>query len=51
MLIKSDFITAAQFLTKLPEDLCSDLLFKSINAINMSIDKLSFQQLVDKYKD
>ncbi|KAG7296283.1 hypothetical protein JYU34_021407 [Plutella xylostella] len=41
-----DFISAAQFLTKLPEDLCPEALFKSISAVSMSMDGMSFEELV-----
>lgn len=48
-----DFIHGAQFLTKLPEDLSADLLFKSIDAIKMNVGKLKFSQVlasnVEKY--
>lgn len=45
-LMKLDFIYAAQFLTKLPEDLSADLLFKSIEAIKMSVGKQKFGQIL-----
>ncbi|XP_026733413.1 TBC1 domain family member 14-like [Trichoplusia ni] len=40
-----DFITAAQFLTKLPEDLDTEALFKSISAVSMTLDGMSFEEL------
>ncbi|XP_064073310.1 TBC1 domain family member 12-like [Vanessa tameamea] len=41
-----DFISAAQFLTKLPEDLDPEALFKSISSISMTLDGMSFEELV-----
>ncbi|XP_046968515.1 TBC1 domain family member 12-like [Vanessa cardui] len=41
-----DFISAAQFLTKLPEDLDPEALFKSIASISMTLDGMSFEELV-----
>ncbi|CAH2039997.1 unnamed protein product, partial [Iphiclides podalirius] len=40
-----DFIAAAQFLTKLPEDLDPEALFRSISAITMTLDGMSFEEL------
>lgn len=40
-----DFISAAQFLTKLPEDLDPEALFRSISSVSMSIDGMSFEEL------
>ncbi|KPJ05408.1 TBC1 domain family member 12 [Papilio xuthus] len=40
-----DFISAAQFLTKLPEDLDPEALFKSISSITMTLDGMSFEEL------
>ncbi|XP_068618755.1 TBC1 domain family member 12-like [Battus philenor] len=40
-----DFIAAAQFLTKLPEDLDPEALFKSISSITMTLDGMSFEEL------
>lgn len=40
-----DFISAAQFLTKLPEDLDTEALFKSISAVTMTLDGMSFEEL------
>lgn len=51
--MKLDFINAAQFLTKLPEDLSADLLFKSIDTIKMNVGKQKFSQVlgvhIEKY--
>ncbi|XP_037294641.1 LOW QUALITY PROTEIN: TBC1 domain family member 12 [Manduca sexta] len=41
-----DFISAAQFLTKLPEDLDAEALFKSISSVSMCCDGMSFEELV-----
>ncbi|XP_028030588.1 TBC1 domain family member 14-like [Bombyx mandarina] len=41
-----DFISAAQFLTKLPEDLDPEALFKSISSVSMTLDGMSFEELV-----
>ncbi|KAM3960766.1 LOW QUALITY PROTEIN: TBC1 domain family member 12 [Aphomia sociella] len=41
-----DFITAAQFLTKLPEDLDTEALFRSIASLSLCVDGLTFEELV-----
>ncbi|XP_039755965.1 TBC1 domain family member 12-like isoform X2 [Pararge aegeria] len=41
-----DFIAAAQFLTKLPEDLDPEALFRSISSVSMTLDGMSFEELV-----
>lgn len=40
-----DFISAAQFLTKLPEDLDPEALFRSIATVSLTIDGMSFEEL------
>ncbi|XP_053606392.1 TBC1 domain family member 12-like [Plodia interpunctella] len=40
-----DFISAAQFLTKLPEDLDPEALFKSISSVSMTLDGMTFEEL------
>ncbi|XP_076466923.1 TBC1 domain family member 12-like [Babylonia areolata] len=50
-LLKMDFISVAQFLTKLPDDLCSDALFRSIDTVRMSIDKRRFPAVLATKKD
>ncbi|KOB72294.1 TBC1 domain family member 14, partial [Operophtera brumata] len=40
-----DFISAAQFLTKLPEDLDPEALFRSISCVSMTLDGMSFEEL------
>ncbi|XP_008190632.2 TBC1 domain family member 12 [Tribolium castaneum] len=49
ILITMDFLHGAQFLTRLPDDLSSDQLFRSIQAVTTSIGKQNFCQIVDKY--
>ncbi|PVD29994.1 hypothetical protein C0Q70_09255 [Pomacea canaliculata] len=51
ILLQMDFIHAAQFLTKLPEDISADLLFKHIETVQMSIDKKKFLAILAHYKD
>nr|XP_034831450.1 TBC1 domain family member 14-like [Maniola hyperantus] len=41
-----DFIAAAQFLTKLPEDLDPEALFRSISSVSMTLAGMSFEELV-----
>lgn len=40
-----DFIAAAQFLTKLPDDLDPEALFKSISTVSMNYNGMSFEEL------
>ncbi|XP_030750866.1 TBC1 domain family member 12-like [Sitophilus oryzae] len=47
-LLTMDFLHGAQFLTRLPEDMSSDQLFKSIQCVSTSIGKTSFAQIVEK---
>ncbi|XP_062592371.1 TBC1 domain family member 12-like [Saccostrea cucullata] len=51
ILINQEFILLAQFLTKLPEDISSESLFKSIEMINMNIDKKKFSQILASKKE
>ncbi|GAB6023284.1 hypothetical protein CHUAL_008095 [Chamberlinius hualienensis] len=51
ILLNMEFIHLAQFLTKLPEDIGSDELFKSIESIRMVIDKRSFAQVLQSYSE
>lgn len=48
VLEKLDFLHGAQFLTKLPEDMSSDQLFRSIQCVNTSIGKVTFSQRVQR---
>lgn len=51
VLLKMDFIHIAQFLTKLPENISGDQLFKEIESVRMSIDKRGFQAVHAFFKD
>ncbi|KAJ8317715.1 hypothetical protein KUTeg_005619 [Tegillarca granosa] len=51
VLLNLDFIHLCQFLTKLPDDLTGDLLFKSIECIHMNIDKKKFTQILAANKE
>lgn len=48
ILMEMDFINGAQFLTRLPDDMSSDQLFKRIQLISTTIGKQSFTQIVEK---
>lgn len=45
-LLKMDFVRGSQYLTRLPDDLPGDRLFKSISAMKMSVGKRTFEQIV-----
>ncbi|XP_022915918.2 TBC1 domain family member 14-like [Onthophagus taurus] len=47
-LMKMDFLHGAQFLTRLPEDMSSDQLFKSIQMVSTNVGKQTFGQIVEK---
>lgn len=51
ILMKMDFIHAAQYLTKLPEDLNAHELFKRIETVHMTIDKRKFTTVWASHKD
>ncbi|XP_040359740.1 TBC1 domain family member 14 isoform X3 [Ixodes scapularis] len=51
VLLQLDFINLAQFLTKLPEDMNSDVLFDSIGAIRMTVNKRNFAQVLAKHRE
>ncbi|GFN83403.1 TBC1 domain family member 14 [Plakobranchus ocellatus] len=51
VLLKMDFIHVAQFLTKLPENISGDQLFKELESVRMSIDKRGFQAVHAFFKD
>ncbi|CAE1277848.1 TBC1D14 [Acanthosepion pharaonis] len=51
LLLDMDFIHLAQFLTKLPEDISSDQLFRNIQAIRLSIDKKKFAQVLAGHRE
>lgn len=46
--MEMDFLHGAQFLTRLPDDLPVDQLFKSIQTISTSIGKQTFNLVVEK---
>lgn len=48
-LLQLDFLHGAQFLTKLPDDLAADQLFKSIEFIHMNIGKLRFSEVLTSH--
>jgi hypothetical protein len=50
-LLKLDFIHGAQFLTKLPDDLAADLLFRSIEAIHMNVGRQKFGEVLANHID
>lgn len=43
-----DFLDGAQFLTRLPENISSENLFRSIQYISVNIGKLTFSQIVER---
>lgn len=45
-----DFISAAQFLTKLPENIDQDNLFKIIQRVSLKVGQISFTKLLSNYK-
>ena len=55
VLVNMDFIHLGQFLKKLPETLSHELLFKSIDAIQMNVEKKKFSHVlaskIDAMKD
>ncbi|XP_033756620.1 TBC1 domain family member 14-like [Pecten maximus] len=51
VLIHHDFIHCVQFLTKLPDTLCADTLFRNIESIRMNIDKKRFTQILAGNKE
>lgn len=46
-----DFLRGAQYLTKLPENMSPDALFKSISSIWMNNGSYSFEDLLQYYSD
>ncbi|KAK7590201.1 hypothetical protein V9T40_001814 [Parthenolecanium corni] len=50
-LLKMDFLRSAQYLTKLPENMCPETLFKSISSIRMNNGSYSFEDLLQYYSD
>lgn len=43
--------TAAQFLTRLPDDLCADALFRAIASVRTSAQKRTFAQILQEHMD
>ena len=43
--------TAAQFLTRLPEDLCPDALFRAIASVRTSAHKRTVTQILQEHMD
>ncbi|XP_014254002.1 TBC1 domain family member 14-like [Cimex lectularius] len=48
-LLTMDFLSGSQYLTRLPEDLNPNVLFKSIGSIKMSVGKNNFKQILLSY--
>lgn len=48
LLMTMDFLHGAQFLTRLPDDMSSEQLFKSIQTVNTNVGKQTFNQILDK---
>lgn len=46
-----DFLHGAQFLIRLPDDLSTEQLFKSIQSVSTNIGKLTFNIIVEKCKN
>lgn len=51
VLLQLDFLHGAQFLTRLPDDLVPDQLFRSIESIRMSVGKLRFSEVLAAHLD
>lgn len=51
ILLTHDFIHCVQFLTKLPDTLCADTLFRNIDSIRMNVDKKRFTQILAGNKE
>ncbi|CAG9771053.1 unnamed protein product [Ceutorhynchus assimilis] len=47
-LLNMDFLHGAQFLTKLPEDMSADQLFKSIQSVCTNVGKTTFSQIAER---
>lgn len=48
LLMTMDFLHGAQFLTRLPDDMSSEQLFKSIQSVNTNVGKQTFNQILDR---
>lgn len=51
LLLQMDFLHGSQYLTRLPDDLSADNLFKSIQSVTVCIGKQTFGQIADKCKE
>jgi hypothetical protein len=51
IMLNMDFIHLAQFLTKLPEDITSEDVFRSIEKIRMLVDNKKFAQVLAQKKE
>ena len=49
-LLHLDFIQLAEFLTRLPSDMCCDDLFQSINTVSMSSKKQSYAEVLARFQ-
>lgn len=45
-----DFISAAQFLTKLPENIDQENLFRIIRKVPLKVGQMTFTKLLSNYK-
>lgn len=48
-LLEMDFVTGAQFLTRLPENIQSDALFNSISQMSTVVGTMTFDQMLAQY--
>jgi len=51
ILVNMDFIHLAQFLTRLPDNIQVEALFRHIDSIRMTIDKKKFNQVLAAHRD
>lgn len=51
VLLHTDFCHMVQLLTRLPDDLSGEMLFKHIESIRMNIDKKKFTQVLASNKE
>lgn len=51
VLVNMDFIHLGQFLKKLPENISHERLFKSIESIQMNIEKKKFSNILASKRD
>ena len=51
VLLHNDFCHMVQLLTRLPDDLSGETLFKHIDTIRMNIDKKRFTQVLASRKE